>query len=151
MIHHCWECGNVTEEKELELTERYKGEEFKIKTMGLICENGHTSLLGRHLDVYNIALADAYRETHGLLTTKQLLDFRKKLHMSQQDFADFLDTHVQSIKHWEHGRVQERSMDSLIRLKMQEYLGVEIPIREESQFHIKENSDESRKSLASAA
>ncbi len=120
MVHNCWECGKEMVENELNFRGKIKGEEFEIRAVGLMCECGHQSLLGRHHDKYNITLADAYRVKHGLLTTDQLLNYRREFDMSQQDFADFLSTGVQSIKRWEHGCIQENSMDQLIRLKTKE-------------------------------
>jgi len=144
MEHNCWDCGEVMEEKEIDFKGTIKEEEFEFKTIGLICPNGHKSLLGLHMDAHNIKLADAYRKKHGLLSTDELLNYRKKFGMSQQEFADFLDTHVQSIKRWEHGCIQDKAMDSLIRLKIEKLCyETGIILEEESHFQMKEQHDES--------
>lgn len=150
MLHNCWECGEIMEEREVDFKDKLKGEEFEFKATGLICPNGHTSLLGIHMDAYNIILADTFRKKHGLLTTEQILNYRNKLNMSQQKFADFLGTHVQSLKHWEHGCVQDKAMDSLIRLKVEK---TGLIMEEEAPYQMKEYEKENEdvKALALAA
>jgi len=55
-----------------------------------------------------------------------------------------MDTHVQSIKRWEHGCVQDKAMDSLIRLKIEKLCqDTGITIEEESHFQMKEQHNES--------
>jgi putative zinc finger/helix-turn-helix YgiT family protein len=118
-MNTCYYCGKVMKEQELEFNDRLRGEELTFRAEGLACSCGERSLGGHQMNAYNVALADAYRKKHNLLITEQIRGFRKRMRMSQQDFADFLGTHVQSIKRWEHGCVQERSMDYLMRLKME--------------------------------
>jgi putative zinc finger/helix-turn-helix YgiT family protein len=117
-MNTCWECGKEMQEKELQFTGKVKGEEFTLETPGIVCECGYRNVGAHQMDEYNIKLADAYRKAHNLLTSKQIKKCRKRLGMSQQEFADFLKVHVQSIKRWEHGCVQEESMDELIRFKI---------------------------------
>ena len=117
-MNTCWECGNKMQEQELEFTGKMKGEKFTFKAMGIVCECGYQNVGAHQMDEYNIKLGDAYRKAHDLLTSKQIKKCRKKLGMSQQEFADLLRVHVQSVKRWEHGCVQEESMDELIRAKI---------------------------------
>ena len=64
-----------------------------------------------------VASADAYREKHGLLTSRELKEIRSRLGMSQQSFARFLKVGVASVKRWEAGLVQDEAMDELIKVK----------------------------------
>jgi len=122
----CWKCGKDMKEAELEFTDKTNGETFTVKTMGIVCENGHKNIGAPQMDAYNIAFADAYRKKHGLLTTMELLLFREEiLKKSQQDFADYIGVHVQSVKKWEHGCVQKESSDKLIRNKIKKYLSAD--------------------------
>ena len=63
----CWECGEQMKTALLEFTDEVNGEEFTIKTEGIICPNGHKNIGASQMDAYNIALADAYREKHGFI------------------------------------------------------------------------------------
>jgi len=117
----CWKCGKEMKEEILEFTDEIQGEQLSIKTKGLVCECGYMTVPASLMDEYNIKLADTYRKKYNLLTTEDIKGYRKLLGMSQKKFADFLDVHAQSIKRWEHGCVQDKAMDSLIRLKMNSY------------------------------
>jgi putative zinc finger/helix-turn-helix YgiT family protein len=61
-------------------------------------------------------LADAYRSTVGLLTGKQIAESRKKLVLTQEQFADKLKVGIASIKRWEGTLIQSRSMDRILRM-----------------------------------
>lgn len=117
----CWECGREMTEMPVDFILAIKGEEYNVSSMGYKCECGYKTIVGSQLDGFNIALADAYRRKYGLYTTAELLAFRKEFGFSQQSFADLLENSVQTIKKWEHGGVQDRSMNELIRLKVDEY------------------------------
>jgi putative zinc finger/helix-turn-helix YgiT family protein len=62
-------------------------------------------------------VSDAYRRAHGLLTGREICEKRGQLGMSQEVFAEYLGTGVASVKRWETGKIQDRAMDELIRLK----------------------------------
>ncbi|MCD4786582.1 MAG: helix-turn-helix domain-containing protein [Candidatus Eremiobacteraeota bacterium] len=117
------------EEKNTEFTHKTKGESVTFKTKGLVCKCGYKTVARSQMNTYNITMADAYRKKHNLLTTKEILGFRHSLDMSQQQFADLLGVHVQTIKRWEHGVIQEKAMDKLVRLTMKE-------VREKSDFDL---------------
>jgi putative zinc finger/helix-turn-helix YgiT family protein len=114
----CWDCGREMRESLVEFTDEENGEEFTLLLNGYSCECGRKTVSAGQMDAYNIAFADAYRQKHELLTTRDFLEFRKLLGMSQQKFADFLSVHVQSVKRWEHGGLQEKAMDEYVRLKI---------------------------------
>lgn len=71
----------------------------------------------RKKNAYTIASADAYREKHNLLTTKELKEIRRRLGMSFRAFAQYLRVSEASPKRWEAGLVQDEAMDELIRVK----------------------------------
>ncbi|MHC9544600.1 MAG: type II TA system antitoxin MqsA family protein [Vulcanimicrobiota bacterium] len=132
MMNTCWECGKKMQEKELQFTDKVKGEEFAFNTMGIVCDCGYKNIGAHQMDEYNIRLADAYREAHDLLTSDQIKKCRKFLNMTQQEFAEFLSVHVQSIKRWEHGHIQDPAMDQLIRFRMKErFPPKDIPVKTE--------------------
>jgi putative zinc finger/helix-turn-helix YgiT family protein len=96
----------------------YAGERFRVPAEGMVCPNcGYATLHAGQIDALSTKLADAYRKRHGLLTSSEIRKIRSELGMSQQEFAAYLNVGVASVKRWELGKVQERSMDDLVRIK----------------------------------
>jgi putative zinc finger/helix-turn-helix YgiT family protein len=95
-----------------------KGETVHFKADALVCDScgGHywDTELGDRLAK---AASNAYRAEHGLLTSDQIVAYRKKLNMSQAEFAKFLPMAIASLKRYESFGVQDESADALIRLR----------------------------------
>lgn len=82
----CWECGREMKEKVTEFIHKYRNEKLVFKAKGLVCECGYKTVACSHMEAYDIALADTYRKKHNLLTTKDILHYRKDLlGMSQKE------------------------------------------------------------------
>ncbi len=114
----CLNCAKQLRRKIAPITGFYDGETFTVKTQAIVCPYcGFSTVDAPHLDEYYRAVADAYRTAHGRLTSDQIVAARKRLKMSQRAFARFLGVGEASIKRWELGKVQDRAMDELIRLK----------------------------------
>lgn len=62
------------------------------------------------------AIANAYRQKCGLLTSKEIIDARKKQHLTQEALADMMNVGIASIKRWEGAIIQSRSMDKMLRM-----------------------------------
>jgi putative zinc finger/helix-turn-helix YgiT family protein len=63
-------------------------------------------------------LAEAFRKRTGLLTGEEIKSLRKKKGLTQQELADRLKIGVASIKRWETGLIQSKSMDHALRLHL---------------------------------
>ncbi len=61
------------------------------------------------------AMADAYRERVGLLTGQRIKELRKSRGMTQEQLSMAMKTGIASIKRWESGMIQSRSMDNQLR------------------------------------
>jgi len=61
------------------------------------------------------AISDAYRKKEGLLTGKDIQENRKKLGLTQKALADKMTIGIASIKRWEGGIIQSKSMDKALR------------------------------------
>jgi putative zinc finger/helix-turn-helix YgiT family protein len=61
------------------------------------------------------AIADTYRKTAGLLTGEEIVRFRKKMRLTQPQLAGKMGVGVASIKRWELGLIQTKSMDRALR------------------------------------
>lgn len=114
----CGNCGKgrmVTRQTSVESTMR--GESYTITVTGEVCNKcGFVVFTEQQADLYTLASADAYRKAHGLLTNAELKAARRRLGMTQQQFADRLRVGIASVKRWELGAIQDESSDQLIRL-----------------------------------
>lgn len=60
-------------------------------------------------------ISDTYRTAVGLLTGAEIRENRKKLGFTQKELADRSNIGVASIKRWEAGVIQSKSMDMALR------------------------------------
>ncbi len=115
----CFECSLETLAiSEVELPGERNGQKVAVKMIGFRCSNcGFQTIDSEQSAEFTKLVSDAYRTAHGLLTSAEIVAARNRLGMNQQQFAEHLGTGPASVKRWEVGKVQERSMDELIRLK----------------------------------
>jgi len=115
----CFKCAKGKMSPAIaDMTARVRMEEIPVRTEAMTCDRcGLQAMTDAQSDAYTIASADAYREKHGLLTTKELKQIRERLRMSFRAFAKYLKVGEASPKRWEAGLVQDQAMDELIRLK----------------------------------
>ena len=64
------------------------------------------------------SIADSFRKSVGLLTGKEIIEGRKKLKLSQEDLARKMSVGIASIKRWEGGSIQSKSMDQALRIAL---------------------------------
>jgi putative zinc finger/helix-turn-helix YgiT family protein len=64
------------------------------------------------------AISDAYRKAVYLLTSKEIVEGRKKLKLSQEALARRMKVGIASIKRWEGGLIQSKSMDKALRMAL---------------------------------
>ena len=62
------------------------------------------------------AISNAYRKAIGLLTGSEIVQNRKKLGLSQDALAKRMKVGIASIKRWETGTIQSKSMDRALRM-----------------------------------
>ncbi|MBW2580460.1 MAG: DUF4065 domain-containing protein [Deltaproteobacteria bacterium] len=65
------------------------------------------------------AIADAYRTKMDLLTGEEIKALRKARGLTQQDLAELMNIGIASIKRWETGLIQSKSMDQALRMQLQ--------------------------------
>jgi putative zinc finger/helix-turn-helix YgiT family protein len=61
------------------------------------------------------AISDAFRKASGLLTGEEIREGRKRLGLTQETFAKKMNVGIASIKRWEGGLIQTKSMDKFLR------------------------------------
>jgi putative zinc finger/helix-turn-helix YgiT family protein len=60
-------------------------------------------------------IADAHRKSMGLLTGEQIVHGRKSLKWNQEQLANAMHVGIASVKRWETGQIQSKSMDVMLR------------------------------------
>jgi putative zinc finger/helix-turn-helix YgiT family protein len=68
------------------------------------------------------AISDTYRKTVNLLTGKEIREGRTRLELSQEALAKRMNVGIASIKRWEGGLIQSRSMDKALRMALQGWI-----------------------------
>lgn len=118
----CFQCGRGTmAARDAEVRGEVRGEAVVVRTEAMVCSRcGFQSLTDQQSEEYVARSADAYRESKGLLTGRELRALRDRLGMNQVAFAHYLKVGVASIKRWELGLIQDHAMDELIRLRTDE-------------------------------
>jgi putative zinc finger/helix-turn-helix YgiT family protein len=91
---------------------------YTVEMEGLKCPAcGYSTVDSRSMAEFGRLASDEYRRAHGLLTSTEIRNIRTNLGLSQQEFADFIDVGIASIKRWELGKIQDKRSDDLIREK----------------------------------
>jgi len=63
-------------------------------------------------------ISDAYRKAANLLTGKEIVETRKRLKLTQEALAKMMNVGIASIKRWEGGTIQSKSMDHALRIAL---------------------------------
>jgi len=115
----CFQCAKGTMHAHIsKVSGEVRGEPFTVETEAMVCDRcGFQVLTEEQSAGYTAAISDAYRRKHGLLTSEELREARKRLGFSQVQFAKYLKVGVASVKRWEAGLIQDEALDELIRLK----------------------------------
>ncbi len=115
-IKNCPDCNGPLEWVESERSTRLKGVEVCYKAGLHRCNRCGLELADTdEAATMQERLADAYRQTVGLLSSEDIRRLRREKGMSQEELADALGTGIASIKRWETGVIQSKSMDNLLR------------------------------------
>lgn len=67
------------------------------------------------------AISDAYRKKVGLLTSEEIKELRKKLDLTQKALARKINVGIASIKRWEGGLIQSKSMNTALKSALREH------------------------------
>jgi putative zinc finger/helix-turn-helix YgiT family protein len=63
-------------------------------------------------------ISDAYRKAVDMLTGDEIVEKRKKLRLTQEALAKRMNVGIASIKRWEGGTIQSKSMDHALRIAL---------------------------------
>ena len=106
--------------EKLDKSIRFRGVDLDIQTECHVCpicglESGsieQTAITQREI-------SNAYRKALGLLTGEEIREGRKRLNLTQAELAKTMNVGIASIKRWEGGLIQSKSMDHALRMALQ--------------------------------
>ena len=103
--------------KQIDKTISFKGENLDIQFEEYVCEDCelHVGTVEQTAVIQNL-IADAYRKKVGLLTGQEIREKREELGISQKELAKRAGAGIASIKRWEKGTIQTKSMNAALRL-----------------------------------
>jgi len=112
----CFECGKGSlVPAVVDLTGYRHDEAFTVRAHGLECTAcGFRTIDSDYTEEFTKLVSDAYREKHGILTGSQIREARRRLRMSQDEFARYLKVGPASVNRWENGQIQDEAMNELL-------------------------------------
>ena len=120
-IQNCPNEHGLMAVKTIEKNITFKGEEISFQVDSFICEECGMEIatIEQAATMQNI-IADAYRKKVGLLTGTEIKENRKKLGLTQKELAKRAGVGIASIKRWENGIIQTKSMNSSLKAAFQQ-------------------------------
>ncbi|MBN1255322.1 MAG: DUF4065 domain-containing protein [Deltaproteobacteria bacterium] len=123
IINEMINCPNGHGEMQITRVEKklkFRGVDITFQTEHYLC-----SVCGievgsiEQASVTQRVISDAYRKAVGLLTSEEIRGGRKKLGLTQADLAQHMCVGIASLKRWEGGIIQTKSMDRALRNVLQ--------------------------------
>ena len=94
----------------------FRGKDFVIQVEAYVCPTcGAEAATVEQTAAVQRALSDAYRKAVGLVAGKEIVEGRKKLGLTQEVLARRMHVGIASLKRWEGGTIQSKSMDQALR------------------------------------
>ncbi len=117
----CPKCSSQMELRTLQKKKSFRGVDIEYPTEAHVCVNcGLEAGTVQSAGEVQREIADAYRKRAGLLTSQEIKSLRKGKGLTQQHLAEAMNVGVASIKRWETGIIQSRSMDEYMRMILQD-------------------------------
>lgn len=106
--------------KKLSKQKTFKGVDIEYTAEAFVCpECGLEAGTVQSAGGVQRAIADAYRAKADLLTGQEIRSLREARGLTQQQLAELMNIGIASIKRWETGMIQSKSMDHALRLQLQ--------------------------------
>lgn len=115
----CHKCKNEQfKNMKMRFPFEMRGKQLEVIVPAFVCTTcNEPSMDSEQMNVLRRESADAYKKSCGLLTSTEIANFRKRLGMTQSEFAKYLSVGEASIKRWETYYIQDESQNDHIRLK----------------------------------
>jgi putative zinc finger/helix-turn-helix YgiT family protein len=117
---NCPKGHGPMELKNLNKQKTFKGVDIEYMAEAFVCpECGLEAGTMQSAGNVQRAIADAYRTKTGLLTGPEIRSLREAKGLTQQQLAEVMNIGIASIKRWETGMIQSKSMDHALRMQLQ--------------------------------
>ena len=115
----CVECGKGRMvRKKAKVPHEIRGIKFEVEDTVNVCQRcGFITIPLDHADEHGRLVDETYRRLEGILSADEIVAARRRLGMSQREFASYLGVGEASVKRWEKGVLPDKSSSDLIRLK----------------------------------
>lgn len=117
-IGYCVECGDYCEFTTKKVKEKFVVREIEVNveiTKAFCAACGEVVVCEEIEKENDIIVFDAYKKAVGLLTSKELIEIRKKRNITQKQMAEILGLGEKDITRFENGSIQSFSTDKLLR------------------------------------
>ena len=112
----CPNCDGKTELRTIGKNTTFRGEDITYKFEAHVCKKCNVELATiEQTAATQNAIADAYRKKVGLLTGAEIRERRERLGFSQKELAKRAGVGIASIKRWENGIIQTKSMNVALK------------------------------------
>lgn len=123
---HCPKGHSPMEAKKLYKEKTFKGVDIAYEAEAFVCPDcGLEAGTVKTAGAVQCAIADAYREKVGLLTSREIKSLREAKGFTQTQLADAMKVGIASIKRWETGMIQSKAMDRALRMALQDDAGTD--------------------------
>ena len=119
LLPFCEQCDEDVDYDtyEVELSCKVRGIDIEYSFICCKCKKCggpvYPVLISRENDIRRF---DAYKRKVGLLTTKEIINIRKRNHLTQTQLAERIGCGKKTIARYENGAIQDRIFDNMIRL-----------------------------------
>lgn len=115
----CVDCGKGRMRRKLTpVPHEIRGVSFEVEDKVHVCDVcGFITIPWDRLREHGRLVDATYRRLAGILTKEEIRESRRRLGLSQREFAEYLGVGVASVKRWEKGVLPDKSSSDLIRLK----------------------------------
>ncbi|MGD9161054.1 MAG: type II toxin-antitoxin system MqsA family antitoxin [Desulfobacteraceae bacterium] len=99
----------------------FKGEELSFQVDSFVCEECGMEIatIEQAATIQNV-ISDAYRKKVGLLTGAEIREQREKFGLTQKELSKRAGVGIASIKRWENGIIQTKSMNTSLKAAFQQ-------------------------------
>ena len=112
----CPVCHIAMTVSKIEKTTNFRGVDVSYEYNAFVCPKCELEVgtLDQAATVQK-KMSEAYRKKIGLLTGEEIKKYRKEYKLTQKALADKITVGIASIKRWEGGIIQSKSMDNVLR------------------------------------
>lgn len=115
----CVDCGKGRMRRKLTpVRHEIRGISFEVEDTVNVCDVcGFITIPWDRLRDHGRLVDATYRRLAGILTKEEIRESRRRLGLSQREFAAYLGVGEASVKRWERGVLPDKSSSDLIHLK----------------------------------